>query len=382
MAKLQSPYSPKALRAAAFAVKEERKERYETEVAFLKERAEHMKRQRENQPKEDPESLKLVSQETLDRMAKEVGGHPMKGLKVVAEKGQQPFSDKSPFISPATLMEHLLNVQLRIPDASVLADGDLLRIVEGEHPLLPRERVPIVTLKKHHVIRARLDANATEEERYITEAEVQRIRDEYGIQSPAIFDALRQQAAAQVSSNKAFLTLGECVMTRIPLEEVPALLALPLVQRDMDTQVTALRVHLPLDATQNYGLHVMTFIVQHFVTVTFKPLKEDHVYVWATFLRSFEISLENPCLELFIVFGQRDKRRMLQRMEKYEESYIKLLEEEKALKEQAEKAKKDAERKEEEEELEDDYGSDRDAEEDATTLPPKDVTEEGEEETQ
>ncbi len=288
-------------------IKEGEKEEREAKEAELQ-RLEELRLQRAEEDVQlhavpDPASLTLVSDATLQRMQKE-SGQPMKGLRVIAEKGIL-FSEEQPFTKARAMILHNLHNTLRLPKAIVTEGVELLDFMaRGDIPL------PELTTELRHVVRIPLDPTGNGMDLpYIDNTNATRLLTENKLHAETI-DDLRQHVAMLVEQAPEMLKQGQIVICIIEPEECKAYEALQRHRMDRLTEMTAIRVRIPLTATEFHALHILAHVLKHLVYVVFghtleleKEANERWNYVWAYRKQTQTNSMYHHVL---LVLGKRD----------------------------------------------------------------------------
>lgn len=316
-----------------------------TQRAKERSRVEELTRRRaeELNPKEDAASLALVSKKTLQRMEQELGGLKIKGLAVAAEKGRT-FRPDRPFVTATLMMKMAFPQRLAIDNDYVREESELMTLLEGDHPVLRREAIPLIETRMEDVTTVNLDPAANDPElSYISEEEATRLLTKHNA-SENLLASCRRLGAKMMKDKAAGQRFFD--ITIIPPEREKAVNAIDIVKDDRH-RMTAARILLPEEASEFFANEIIFFVLKHMIYVVFaradkgtpyEKLSEDFawLYLWAVHSER----LASGHVELLLLLAKRDNEPVMRRFLVKQRQQFRLAQEEyaKSLKEQQKKA--------------------------------------------
>jgi hypothetical protein len=337
-------WSEKEQRALQKAIEEEALEVAEREEARRRVEESTRRRLDELKPKADPSSLGIVSEATLARMRREIGGAEITGLVVLSEQGRM-FRPETPFENASPIIPFVFARRLGIDTAYVKEECELIQLVYGPRPVIPVESIPVIETRLKDVMTVGVDPSADGDLSYINGKEARRLRDEHGL-SDDLLGYLRKLAAHMVKTdqgNKHGRGRHFFDLAILPPAQEPAIRAINIV-KDGRTRAAAVRIILPEKASEFFAEQIFVFFIKHMAFVVFgeadketpyEKLDADFkwIYTWAVHNLRRQDSGNS---EVLLLLGKRDNepgiRRLLikqrQELERAHEAYNKSLKKE------------------------------------------------------
>jgi hypothetical protein len=307
MAQCTPFWSPKQQKVVALAQDEEEFEQRERQEMRKRIEDATKKRLDEMKPVDDPASLGLVSEECLRRMEREIG-QPIRGLRVVSEKGRM-FSDERDLTTVIPILPYIFSRTFGVEKNYAHENAALLEHVFHPRAEIPFASIPLITTQRNNVMTIRLDRDAADTS-YISLDEATRLHRDHGLSEPTIA-YLRNLTNKMVEADPNCVNHGYFDAAILPASENEAVRAISIRKINDKLRIAPVRVAMPSDASEYFAEQIFVHIVKHIIAVLFgtedagTSLGEQAGFKWSYVYAVHHNMLGNGSHDILLLVGKK-----------------------------------------------------------------------------